>query len=69
MGARLGDGGPCAPTCGSQVGIRWWVGGRLGGMGLAGWGWLGGLGSVTQGLAGRGPGERGMGFWGKVRKI
>ena len=61
VGARLGGGGPCASTCGSQVSISSWVGGQLGGVWLAGWGWFGGLRSLTQSLAGRGPGEGGVG--------
>ena len=53
---------------GGQVADWAWCG-WLVGVWLAGWGWLGGLGSVTQGLAGRGPGEGGMGFSGRVIKM
>ena len=46
---------------GKPVRDLWWAGGRLGGVGLAGRGWFGGFGSLTQNLAGRGPGEGGVG--------
>ena len=48
-------------TVGKPVGDLFWVGGQLGGVWLAVWGWFGGLGSPTQSLAGRGPGEGGVG--------
>ena len=44
-------------TAGKPVGDLFWVGGQLGGVWLAVWGWLGGLGFLTQSLAGRGPGK------------
>ena len=56
-------------TAGKPVGDLFWVGGRLGGVWLAVWGWFGGLASLTQSLAGRGPGEGGSGAWGRVRKM
>ena len=56
-------------TVGKPVGDLWRVGGRLGGVWLAGWGWFGGLWSLTQSLAGRGPGQGGSGALRRVRKM